>query len=665
MDRLGFFKRVQIPISGLALGLVALGNLLRPFGENLRYGIGILSFFIICLFLIKLIVDFKFVLHDLKSPVMHSVTPTATMTIMLLSTYIRTYLPQFSLIIWYIAVCMHIIIMLAFIIKYLSFFKLRTVFSSWWLIGVGLVVISVTAPAMGVISLGKIAFWIGFVGYFFVLVLALARGIKLPVLLEPARPTIAITAAPMSLLIVGYFSSFDNRPFGFIMFMFVISFLSYIFVIYKLFSLLKIRFYPSYSAFTFPMVISAIAFRLINNFLISNDIRFFTPIYQISMFIATGLVFYVLIRYFIDLFKPAKFIYKGFKTEELKEIIEKDIKPFVTQVDNKAEYRPEIIIKLAKLGFFNSNSINETEVVLREADLIEQVAKVCATTAFNIWGHITAINAVRCGNSEYLKKEILPKMENGEILGGPGLSTPMKSMVGFTDLTVTTKKTEGGYILNGYVPQVSNCGKTHRFSIIAKTEDGKMVACLANAADETVEIKEQVNFIGMNGSSTFSCHFNNTFLSDENVLATSDKLDIFVARCRATTVFNQVPLALGLISTSIENMNNLSENKKMVNMYLEKHLNVNSKKLKKEYNNIKKHFVYYLGTLDRPSEFRRLVAIRLQAFYTANKAITTYFLCQGGSSYLKNSSVERNLREAYFLGIVTPSVAHLETILSF
>ena len=671
---MNLIKRTPLPISGLALGLAALGNLLRPFGENLRYAIGIVSGIIMIFYLLKLISDWKFVKHDAKSPVIHSILPSATMTFILLSTYIQPYFPVLALITWYVFSAIHMILMISFIIKYVKNFEISTVFSSLGLIACGLVVISVTSPAMNNVQLGQLAFWIGFSLYFLWLSLIFIRAFKMPVLLEPARPTIAITTAPMSLIIVGYFSVFTERSVILIYFMIFMAFSAYSFVIYKMFFLLRLRFYPSYSAFTFPLVISALAFRLSNNFLISNGINFFRPIYHISIFISIAIVIYVSVRYLIYMFAPAKAIFTPFKENELKDLIAKEIKPNIREIDENGLYMPKIIKKLGELGFYNSSNQNDTAVSLREAQLIEDIAKFCLTTAFNVWGQLTAINAVRCGTSDYLKKEILPKMESGELLGGPGLSTPMKSMVAFTDFTVTARKVKNGYILNGMVPQVSNHGSNHMFSIIAKIEGSTvkhtvfddiskgadMISFLADASDESVEIKEQTGFIGMNGSATYSCYFNNTFISEDYILAQGLDVEDFIERCRASTVFNQVPLALGIISSSIDGIKNLSDTKKKVN----KHLGISLKKLEHEYKDLKSQFIYYLSNVERPYEFKRLVMIRLEASYLSLKVANAMFLSQGGSAYLKNSNSERRLRETYFLCIITPSVAHLETILS-
>jgi len=64
-----------------------------------------------------------------------------------------------------------------------------------------------------------------------------------------------------------------------------------------MFSLLRIKFYPTYAAFTFPYVISATAFRVGNTFLVKNGYDFFSFAPTLSEWIAVAVVLYVLVRY--------------------------------------------------------------------------------------------------------------------------------------------------------------------------------------------------------------------------------------------------------------------------------------------------------------------------------------------------------------------------------
>jgi len=298
-----FIKAVPMATGGLSLAFAALGNLLLPLpcGEILRYICSTLSLVILIIFALKIILDWPHAKEELKTPVPFSVLPTGTMAIMLLSVYALPYLGIVATGIWYAAVITHACIMLLFAKRFMIGFKLGTVFPSWFIVGVGIVAASVTAPAMGAVAVGQVAFWVGFVLYFAILLLVILRMNKVKIFPEPARKTVAIFTAPMSLLVVGYFSSFVSQGYVSPMLVYVmlaIAAASYIYVTVMMVPLLKIKFYPTYAAFTFPHVISATAFRLGANFLAGRyGFDILIVIADIAMWIAIAVVLFVFVHY--------------------------------------------------------------------------------------------------------------------------------------------------------------------------------------------------------------------------------------------------------------------------------------------------------------------------------------------------------------------------------
>jgi len=81
--------------------------------------------------------------------------------------------------------------------------------------------------------------------------------------------------------------------------MLAIALASYIYVSIMMVSLLQIKFYPTYAAFTFPYVISATAFRLGATFLSEKGIPYLMPVADVTMWVAIIIVLYVLIRYIL------------------------------------------------------------------------------------------------------------------------------------------------------------------------------------------------------------------------------------------------------------------------------------------------------------------------------------------------------------------------------
>jgi len=296
---MNFIKKIPLAVSGLALAVASLGNLLRPQEPVIYIICGVLSTGLMCLFFSKVIFDFANVKNDLNNPVIMSALPTSTMALMLLSGYAKPFIGVAALLLWYLAVAVHILIMLAFVKRFVLNFDIKNVFPTWFVAFVGIVAASVTSPVMNAIWLGQIIFGVGFTFYIIVFPVIAYRIIKLGQLPEPARPTIAIFTAPMNLCMVGYLSTFEEPNAMLIYTMLTISVLLYIYVTIKVLPLLKMKFYPTFAAMTFPYVINATAFNMVNQFLAERGHDFFGVAVIISQWVAIAVVLYVLIRYLL------------------------------------------------------------------------------------------------------------------------------------------------------------------------------------------------------------------------------------------------------------------------------------------------------------------------------------------------------------------------------
>ncbi|RBP42763.1 TDT family transporter [Garciella nitratireducens] len=302
-----FLEKYPLPISGLILGLASLGNLVQSYGSLFRNILGSIAGIFYFLFLMKLIVYPQQVKKDLKNPVIASVFPTLSMSTMLLSTYLNAYFPQFAFIFWLIGFFLHGCLILWFTTKFVVKFNIKQVFPSWFIVYVGIVVASVTSNIYEVEFIGKITFWFGFITYFILLYPILYRILKVKEMPEISLPTLVILAAPASLLLAGYLNTFTRKSLIMLFLLMGTSFAFYIVILILLPKLLKLKFYPSYSAFTFPLVISAIAMKLSNGFLIktSPSLSFLSYLVKFQEILAILITLYVLIKY-LQYFMPIK-----------------------------------------------------------------------------------------------------------------------------------------------------------------------------------------------------------------------------------------------------------------------------------------------------------------------------------------------------------------------
>lgn len=301
-------KKIPLPMAGLVLGMFALGNLLRSYGENLRNIIGIASSILLVLISLKIIVNFSGTKDEMKNPVVATVFPTYSMSLMLFASYLKPLVGQWAIIFWYIGVLLHIFLILKISIKYIPNFNIKNMFPSWFITFVGIVVASVTAPAFSMEHIGRLFFWFGLGSYLILIPLNIKKVYIDKGLAPPAKATIAIFAAPGSLLLAGYISSFPEKNMLLFSFLIIISQFFYWFVVVQMPKLLGSQFYPSFSSFTFPLVISGLSLKLANKVLLEKEIVISALKYMVKFeeLFAAIMVSYVLVKYLQFIVKTDK-----------------------------------------------------------------------------------------------------------------------------------------------------------------------------------------------------------------------------------------------------------------------------------------------------------------------------------------------------------------------
>lgn len=300
----GIIKKVPIPMAGLMLALASLGNLLAGYSDVLRGILGGISFILFLLLVIKLTLYYKDILKDLENPVVASVAPTFFMGMMILSTYVKNFNQSIAFGVWVIGLIMHAAYIVYFTKKFILNFDFKKVFVSYFVVYVGIVAASIPSPLYGMKSIGQVIFWFGFVSYIILLPLIFYRLLKIKNIPEPAIPTTAILTAPANLCLAGYLSAFDEKNKLIIYLLLMLSVIMFVAILIYLPSILKLKFYPSFSSLTFPFVITAIAMKGTNVFFGKSEVNISFFKYYVSFLeiLASVMVLYVFINYISFLF---------------------------------------------------------------------------------------------------------------------------------------------------------------------------------------------------------------------------------------------------------------------------------------------------------------------------------------------------------------------------
>ncbi|MCG8530649.1 MAG: TDT family transporter [Desulfovibrionales bacterium] len=301
---------VPTPTAGLALGIASLGwcweNAAPLHGYGQLAAAGLASLLLIAL-LIRFIVDHRSLLDDLAHPVLGSVAPTFAMATMVISNAVSKFFPVAGEALWLAAVGIHLIFLAVFIYHQFTNFSLHNMVPSWFVPPVGIIVANVSFAGTHFYGFATFLLYFGMIAYAIMLPIMIYRLIFCTEIIDAAKPTIAIMAAPASLSLAGYLSMTDTPSALIISLLLGIAVLM-TFVLYVAFiKLLRLPFSPAYASFTFPLVIGSTALYKTSVWMLAQhwqheiieQVRFLAVA---ELYIATTIITYVTIRFALYFF---------------------------------------------------------------------------------------------------------------------------------------------------------------------------------------------------------------------------------------------------------------------------------------------------------------------------------------------------------------------------
>lgn len=343
----------------------------------------------------------------------------------------------------------------------------------------------------------------------------------------------------------------------------------------------------------------------------------------------------------------------------LEAIIAQEIVPYVREIDGGGHVPHPFLQSLGRGGYFRGQGQWVAETMADGLLLVEKTANVCLTSAFMLWCHLAALIYLQNGQSMYLKRNVLPQLESGEVPGGTGLSNPLKFYAGLEKLRLRARRTQDGYIVSGCLPSVSNLADRSWFGAIAALEgEERQIFCMVSCAQEGLMLKARQHFAGLNGSATYSCHFHDVFIPDDWIV--SEDAAQFVQFVRPVFILYQVPLALGLAGACLQSISRRTRTiEKFAGCFLEKieAMNHQFHALRDQAYRLPQN-----GTIHH--HLSDVLRLRRDAVFLALEAANAEMIIRGGSSYVRESETYRRLREAHFLVHLTPTIKHLSQWLS-
>lgn len=337
------------------------------------------------------------------------------------------------------------------------------------------------------------------------------------------------------------------------------------------------------------------------------------------------------------------------------------LSPLVREID-EGLYPEDIMRAFGEAGAYGVHVDHEMDMgAAIQANA--RAAEECISTAFCMWCQNALAWYIASSENAALKVTLLPKVAAGDVLGGTGLSNPMKTFFGIEKMRLKGTRTDGGYIVRGALPWVSNVGEDGYFGIVFSVEqdDGvKHVMAVARADQPGVKTALDHDFMSMAGTATRTVQFRDALIEDLFVLA--DPIDDYLKKIRPGFVLMQTGMALGMVRSSIKLMEQVRGQLGHVNKYLEKqpeHFQAELDALEAEIMELAK--TPYDTSI---AYFRRVVAARLAGGEASTEAAHFAMLHCGARGFVSKGAAQRRLRESYFIAVVTPATKQLRKMLA-
>lgn len=214
-----------------------------------------------------------------------------------------------------------------------------------------------------------------------------------------------------------------------------------------------------------------------------------------------------------------------------REFAENEVKPLAAEIDEEERFPMETVEKMAKLGmmgiYFPKEYGGAGGDVLSYAMCVEELAKVCGTTAVIVSAHTSLCCApIFEHGTEEQKKKYLPDLCSGRKIGAFGLTEPNAG----TDASgqQTTAVLEGDhYVLNGSKCFITNGNVADTFVVFAMTDkkagNHGITAFIVEKSFPGFSQGKHEKKMGIRGSSTCDLIFEDCIVPKENLLGQEGK----------------------------------------------------------------------------------------------------------------------------------------------
>jgi len=355
-----------------------------------------------------------------------------------------------------------------------------------------------------------------------------------------------------------------------------------------------------------------------------------------------------------------------FILSEADRITASDLVPLVRAIDADGVYPEAVMRSYGAAGAFQRHLPAPGGVLDLDTTIaaMTRAGRECLSTAFCMWCQSALGWYIFNSDNTELQDRLGAKVATGEVLGGTGLSNPMKTLFGIETMKLKATPVEGGYTLRGTLPWVSNINEDAWFAVISEIPEGpragERVMMVLHGRGDGVKLVSNDHFVALEGTRTYGVQCRDAFVPSANVIA--DPINAYVPKIRGGFILLQSGMAFGMIEGCIALMEQVRGPLGHVNQ----HLPDQPEHFREKLDAMKAEVAELCKTPYDPSDayFIRVIKARLAAGDLAVAAAHNAMLHQGARGYVSNGAAQRRLRESYFVAIVTPATKQLRKMLA-
>ena len=291
-------KKLPLAFSGCLLGLAGAGNLILDTFPLLSHVFSLSGLILWFYFLYSHLSDWQESKQELKKAPVLSGMATFPMAGMILSTYLLRVLPMslsiIAQVLWWFAFLLDVGLIIYFTINYVQAKPRASATPTWTVLYVGIAVASLTYPVVGIVGIAYGAWIFGFI-LTLILYPLIYKDLKIDPLPLPLLGQEGIYCAPFSLLLAALVRvGGPDLPSWILLVMILASQAFFFFVLSRLPRILKQGFQPSFSALTFPTIITATSLKMAQGIL---QFPVLNLLVWLEIIICLTILIYVLVEY--------------------------------------------------------------------------------------------------------------------------------------------------------------------------------------------------------------------------------------------------------------------------------------------------------------------------------------------------------------------------------